>query len=131
MYKKTITYEDYDGNQVTGDFYFNINKAEIAEMEISVDGGLSAALEGIVKSKDNRKIMKYFKKFILAAYGKRVLDEKGNCYRFQKSEEISMEFYESPAYSELIMEFLDMKNHPNSASDFVNAVFPKELRPNA
>mgnify|MGYP000249563697 FL=1 len=29
MLKKTISYTDYDGNQRTEDFYFNLSKAEI------------------------------------------------------------------------------------------------------
>ena len=29
MLKKTITYEDYNGNTITEDFYFNLSKAEV------------------------------------------------------------------------------------------------------
>jgi hypothetical protein len=32
MLKKTITYTDYNGNKLTEDFYFNLSRAEIAEM---------------------------------------------------------------------------------------------------
>ena len=35
MLKKTIKYTDYNGQQREEDFYFNLNKAELAEMEMS------------------------------------------------------------------------------------------------
>ena len=35
MLKKTIKYTDYDGNEREEDFYFNLSKAEITEMELS------------------------------------------------------------------------------------------------
>ena len=40
MLKKTITYTDFDDNERTEDFYFHLSKAEIAEMELSENGGL-------------------------------------------------------------------------------------------
>ena len=37
MLKKTITFEDLDGNLVTDDFYFHLSKAEIAEIAAASD----------------------------------------------------------------------------------------------
>lgn len=127
MYKKTICYKDYDGNPKKKDFYFHISEAEVTEMELSIDGGFSEYLKKIVKANDSRMIMKYFKKIILAAYGIRKENEEGECDRFMKSDEISRAFYESPAYSALLMEFMDSENHPTAASDFVKAVFPASI----
>ena len=33
MYRRPITFTDYDGNQVTENFEFNLSKAELVEME--------------------------------------------------------------------------------------------------
>ncbi len=41
MLKKTITYEDFDGNQVTEDHFFHLSKADLVEMEVSQKGGMS------------------------------------------------------------------------------------------
>ena len=41
MLKKTINYTDYNGNERTEDFYFNLTEAEILEMEMSKTGGLA------------------------------------------------------------------------------------------
>ena len=39
MLKKTITYTDYNGVERKEDFYFNLTKAELMEMEMSTKGG--------------------------------------------------------------------------------------------
>lgn len=69
MLKKTVTYTDYNGVERTEDFYFNLSKAEVTEMELSVDGGLAQMLENIVNSKDNKEIIRTFKQIVLKAYG--------------------------------------------------------------
>ena len=75
MLKKTVTYVDYNGVERTEDFYFNLSKAEVTEMELSVEGGFSKMLEEIVKSKDNVRIMELFKQMVLKAYGEKSADE--------------------------------------------------------
>lgn len=51
MLKKTITYEDYNGVERKEDFYFNLTKAEIMEMEMSEAGGMSEMIKKIVDAK--------------------------------------------------------------------------------
>ena len=41
MLKKTITYTDYNNTERKEDHYFNLTKAEIMEMELSITGGLA------------------------------------------------------------------------------------------
>ena len=67
MLKKNIKYVDYDGNDRAEDFYFNLNKAEIVELELGTTGGLTKTLEKIVQEKDNKRIVEYFKAIILKA----------------------------------------------------------------
>ena len=57
MLKKTITYTDYNGMERTEDFYFNLTKAEVVEMQYSIGGGLKERLESIVNTKDQPSIM--------------------------------------------------------------------------
>lgn len=120
MLKKTVTYVDYNGVERTEDFYFNLSKAEVAEMELSVEGGFSKMLEEIVKSKDNVRIMELFKQMVLKAYGEKSADGK----RFIKSKELSEAFSQTEAYSEIFMELaLDEK----AAAAFVNGIMPANL----
>ena len=120
MLKKTVTYVDYNGVERTEDFYFNLTKAEVAEMELSVQGGFSKMLEEIVASKDNVKIVNLFKQMVLKSYGEKSPDGR----RFMKSDEIAQAFAQTEAYSEIFMELaLDEKK----AADFVNGIMPANL----
>lgn len=120
MLKKTIIFDNLDGEKVTEDFYFNITKAEAAEMEISRKGGFSDYLAEIAKSDDNEEIVRLFKQILQAAIGKR--SENGK--RFIKSEEIWLDFYQSDAYSEFLMEFF---TDPASMAVFIEGVLPKDM----
>lgn len=123
MLKKTITYTDYDGNTYTEDFYFNLSRAELIEMECGVKGGLTKKLEAISKSSDPTQIMPMFKEIILKSYGKKSDDGK----RFIKNQDMIDEFVQSEAYSELMFELI---KDENAASNFVNGLInikPEEL----
>lgn len=118
MLKKTITYVDYDGNQRTEDFYFNLSKAEITEMQFGVDGGLEAQLKRIVETKNQPAIIREFKNLVLKAYGEKSDDGR----HFMKSPEIAHKFECSEAYSII---FMELATDANKAAEFVNAVIPK------
>lgn len=118
MYKKTITYEDYNNVSRTEDFYFNLSQAELAEMEFGTSGGLADMLTQISKSMDQPSIIAMFKEIILAAYGVKSPDGK----YFRKSEEIRNDFMSTEAYSIL---FMELASDSNAASEFINGVIPK------
>ena len=120
MIKKTVTYVDYNGMERTEDFYFNLSKAEVAEMELSVEGGFSKMLEEIVASKDNVRIVNLFKQMVLKAYGEKSADGR----RFVKSEEISKAFSETEAYSEI---FMSLALNESEAAAFVNGIMPANI----
>ena len=120
MLKKTLTYVDYNGVERTEDFYFNLSKAEVTEMELSVEGGFSKMLEEIVKSNDNARILELFKEMVLKAYGEKSADGR----RFVKSKELAEAFSQTEAYSEIFMELaMDEK----AAAAFVNGIMPANL----
>ena len=120
MLKKTVTYVDYNGVERTEDFYFNLSKAEVTEMELSVEGCFSKMLEEIVKSNDNARILELFKEMVLKAYGEKSADGR----RFVKSKELSEAFSQTEAYSEIFMELaMDEK----AAAAFVNGIMPANL----
>lgn len=121
MLKKTVTYVDYNGVERTEDFYFNLSKAEITEMELSVEGGLSKMLEDVVNSKDNKQIISVFKEIILKAYGEKSADGR----RFVKSKELSEEFAQTEAYSEL---FIELALDEKAAADFINGIMPANMK---
>lgn len=120
MLKKTITYTDYNGAERTEDFYFNLSKAEITEMEMGVKGGLTETITRIVAAQDSPAIIKIFKDLILKAYGVKSPDGK----RFEKSPELSAEFSQTEAYSNL---FMELAFDANKAAEFINGIVPADL----
>lgn len=120
MLKKTVKYVDYNGVERVEDFYFNMTKAEVAEMEMSVEGGFSAMLQELVNSKDNVRIVQLFKEMVLKAYGEKSQDGR----RFVKSKEISEAFAQTEAYSEI---FMELALNEEAAAAFVNGIMPANL----
>ena len=120
MLKKTITYTDYNGVERTEDFYFNLSKAEIAEMELEIPGGMAANLKQITEAKDTPSLIKIFKNLILRSYGVKSSDGE----RFIKNQQVREEFEQSEAYSEL---FMELATNADSAAEFVNGIIPADL----
>lgn len=123
MLKKTMTYTDYNGEQRTEDFYFNLTKAEILEMETSTSGGMTQMLNRIVAEKDQTKIVQIFKEVLLKAYGEKSPDGR----RFIKSKELSDAFSHTEAYSDL---FTELATNDDAAAAFINAIIPKNVEDN-
>ena len=121
MLKKPITYTDYNGVERTEDFYFNLSKAELMEMELGVTGGMTEMLNKIIAAKDAPSLMKTFKEMIMKSYGVKSDDGK----RLIKSEELSIAFTQTEAYSVLFMELI---TDDKAAADFVNGIIPNEIQ---
>lgn len=121
MYKKTITYEDFEGNEQKEDFYFNLNEAEIIEwVTTNGDYSLEAVLNKMVEKKKGRDIIDAVKDLIYRSYGEKDLSGK----RFIKSKEIKDAFMESNAYSELFMELV---TDATKAGEFITGIIPAKM----
>lgn len=120
MLKKTIKYNDYDGNEREEDFYFNLDEAELMEMELTTNGGLAAKIERIVKEQDNAKIIQIFKDIIIKSYGKKSEDGR----RFIKNDEIREEFTQTRAYSVL---FMELSSDADAATKFIEGIIPGNI----
>lgn len=118
MLKKVIKYVDFNGVEREEPFYFNLTKADLLEMEMSKDGGMTEFITRVVQTKDQKSLMNLFKTFILKAYGEKSDDGK----YFNKSPEISARFAATNAYSELVMELLENKD--DAAAKFINGLAP-------
>lgn len=99
MIKETLTYIDYNGEERVEDFYFNLTQAEAMTLELGAGGGLEKMIVNLVKAQDGAEIMSQFRRLLRLAYGIKSQDGR----RFIKSEEISDEFEQCPAYNVLFM----------------------------
>lgn len=120
MLKKTIAYTDYNGVERKEDFYFNLSKAELTEMEMSINGGLAEMINKVVAAQDAPAIIKIFKDLVLRAYGEKSLDGK----RFMKSEELATAFSQTEAYSIL---FMELATDADAAAKFINGIVPADI----
>ena len=120
MIKKTVTYTDYNKVERTENFYFNLSKAEVLEMEMSTAGGMAESIQKIIDAKDPPAIIRVFKDLVLKAYG--VKSDDGR--RFIKSKELSEEFSQTEAYSQI---FMELATNADEAAKFVNGIVPADL----
>lgn len=124
MLKKAITYTDYNGNERTEDFYFDLTEAELTRLNFTTEGGLEAVLNQIIATQDIPQLYMYFEKIVQMSYGVKSIDGR----MFDKSDEILHRFTHCPAYNELIMELIQSAD---AAAAFVNGVIPKQKDRNA
>lgn len=126
MIKKTITFKDLDGNDLTEDFYFGISTAEVTELVV-MDEDLMGFFEKIAEHQEGEplplkggEVMRVFKAFISMSVGKRSEDGR----RFIKNDDIRDDFMQTDAYPTL---FMDLVTNPNEAAEFINGIVPGNL----
>lgn len=124
MYKRTITYTDYFGQERKEDVYFNLNYSELTKLQLSTQRGYVNMLQDLIDKNDGPTIMKTFDDIIRMAYGEKSEDGR----RFIKSPELSEAFTQTPMYDQLYMELC---TDAKAAADFVNGIIPQDLRSEA
>jgi hypothetical protein len=124
MLKKTITYTDYNLVEKTEDFYFNLNEAEIMEMEMTTAGGLAESIQKIVAAQDIPAIIKIFKELVLKAYGEKSPDGKYFMKEDNNGRPLSDKFKQTEAYSKL---FMELATDDRAAAAFINGIVPADV----
>lgn len=118
MVKRTFKYVDYNGNERTEDCYFNLNKAECIELELSTNGGIEHAIRTMIEALDGRSLMAAFKNIILKAYGVKSADGR----RFIKSKELSEEFAQTEMYNQLMCDIFLNTNDSADIAKFLEEI---------
>lgn len=118
MYKKTISYTDFNGTERTEDFYFHMTQAEILKMEYSQEGGMTNVIQNIIETEETTKLLPLFETVVRMSYGKRSVDGR----HFEKKQEYTDQFLASEAYSNMFVEFM---MNADEAAKFINNVCKK------
>ena len=121
MYRKVMTYIDFNGNERTETFRFNLTKAELTKMLTAATGGLDKKLQEIIEKRDIPKLMENFEMILDNSYGEISPDGR----RFMKSAEILDAFKETQAYSDFYMLLV---TNDEEAAAFINGVLPEAMR---
>lgn len=123
MVKKTLTYNDFEGNEVTKDFYFNISKMEFRELDRKIPGGLQNLIDSIKTEKDEDRMLDLMSTLILESYG-----EKAEDGRFVKEDawgrKLSSFFKVSEAWDVL---FLNLLRNEQELNEFLVGIVPKDV----
>ena len=127
MFKKTMKFDNLEGEEVAQTFYFNYNKKEVAELieferleeKLKL---LSTPVEdsGLSQQENNQQAYDIFQELILNAYGEKGADN----VTFIKNERTKEYFRSHVAFVELIFEFLE---NPALAAEFVEKCLPAKL----
>lgn len=121
MVVKKIKYTDFNGVEREEEFMFNLTEAEITEMELTTDGGLSESIKRIISAQNTPQIIETFKMLILKSYGEKSADGR----RFIKSEELTEAFTQTNAYSQF---FMELATDDKAAIAFINGIIPDSMR---
>lgn len=121
MLIKTFEYVDYNGNKQKETLYFNMNKAEIAAMQVRMDGKFIDHLKTLVEGNKIEALFGFFRDLVLDSYGEKSEDGK----RFYKTPEMRKDFEASIVYSELIAELMQ---DPKKVSAFTRGILPPDFQ---
>lgn len=117
MRKETITYTDYNGEERTEDYYFNLSDADIIKLELTTKGGIESYITKIINERKQKKLTKLFCKVLKLSYGVKTLDGG-----FDKDPALFKKFETTEAYSVL---FTRLATDTDFASEFINGIMPK------
>ena len=107
MLKKKVTYLDFNDQEVTEEFYFNLTTPEVTKMIAKIGDDIDKHAEKLAASGDYEGIIDFVEMLILTSYGVKSEDGK----RFVKSKEARENFEYSAAYAELFEQLMTDQNN--------------------
>jgi hypothetical protein len=74
MFKKTIKFEDFNGQEHTRDFYFHLSKAELMALASDGENSMQSRVKRITESQDGIAVLNEFRALIEMSVGMRSED---------------------------------------------------------
>ena len=121
MIKKTITYRDFNDEERSETFYFNLTRAELSLWNLSVDGGLDSYMKVISEKRNGEQIVNALTTILSKSYGEKSQDGK----RLVKGPELYKAFTETRAFDVLVMELL---TDGEALATFIDQVLDEDVK---
>ena len=121
MLVREFTYKDYNGIERKETWCFNLTRADLLERELGAFGGLDELLKRLVREERPKEIVAMFKELILSSVGRKSPDGR----RFERTQAIQDDFYQTEAYSQL---FVELVTDATKMRQFLLAVVDDEVR---
>lgn len=124
MIKKTITYEDYEGNERTKDFYFHMNQVEFSKLNGEIPGGIEKRMQKVIEDRDEDGLLRIIDLLVSRGYGE--FNDEDEFTKISKSGRPLFEkFVNTDAYDQLIIELI--QNETNIV-EFLRGMMPKKVQ---
>lgn len=124
MIKKTITYDGFEGEKKTRDFYFHMNQVEFAKLNGEYPGGLEKYVNQVIEDRDETAMLRLIDTLVSRSYGK--FDEDDEFTKIGRDGRPLFEkFVNTDAYDKLIIELVTGENNIVA---FLKGILPKEVQ---
>lgn len=111
MFKHTVEYVDFNGNQRKEELLFHLSLPEVTRLQAEIGKDIKDHVQELVANQDLNELLKFMETMMLNAYGQKTSDGKS----FQKSRALRESFEYSQAYAEI---FEQMMTNPELAKKF-------------
>lgn len=121
MLKKEITFTNFNDEEVTKTYWFNLNKLQAMKL-VSANGGIDKYLSKVVEDKNTEKFIDFVENLVIDAYGRR---DENDPEVFDTSDEAKAAFKKSPAFDEFVYFLLTSED---ALIEFILMILPKDMR---
>lgn len=119
MITREVTYIDYNGDEQTEKYYFDLTVPEMLELSFSSAGDIQSTLERLSNSRKVGEIFNIIQTLIFKSVGVKSDDGK----RFVKNEEVLNDFKQSRGYESFLMKMMQDTDY---ASKFIEQLIPQD-----
>lgn len=125
MYIKEIKFTNFNDEEITRKYYFNLSKSDITTWNLEKNGGFLGRLERILNTQDGAEMAVFIEELLSKSYGEKSDDGLRFMKKTDSGASLYDQFKETNAYDVLYME---LTTNEKAAADFINGVIPKEMR---
>lgn len=124
MFKYTVRYKNFNGDEKAKDLLFHLSQSEIMRRELTTEGGYGEYIDGIAKAKNQAELTRAFEDLVLSSYGELSADGESFVKNDEAGNPLVNKFKNTAAYDQL---FVDLLTNEELPAKFVNGLMPADL----